>query len=164
MCFSNRSHEKILLLLFSKGEGFLTGFSFVQLWGWDICSEGLSFLRWRPGALAVVGSLSASWGRCFQHATCASFAALLGKMCSNCVSLGGCWHSSSEINPHSWREPGLGAEGEAVLWGPSLMVCGLSWFSTRLTKSVSCLGSRSFLSNTKFLALHSWPDCVGDWF
>lgn len=45
-----------LLLLSSKDKAFLTGFFLLQLWSWDICSVELSFLRWRSGALAVVGS------------------------------------------------------------------------------------------------------------
>lgn len=139
-------------------------FSF-QLWVWGICPMEFSFLRQKPGALAKVSFLSPSRGRCFQYATCTSFVASFGKTCSDCVSLGRCWHSSSEINPPSWREPGLraGYRGRGCLM--ETFINGLVScpdFSTCLTKSISCLRSLFFLSNPNFSAFHSWPGWKGD--
>ena len=86
-------------------------------------------------------------------------------MCSDCVSLGRHWHSSSEINPPSWREPGLraGYRGRGCLM--ETFINGLVScpdFSTCLTKSISCLRSLFFLSNPNFSAFHSWTrgQCV----
>lgn len=92
-CINNRRQEKTLFLLFSKNKAFLTGFSLVQLWGCNVCLVELNFLRSRSGALAVVASLFPSCRRCFQRATCASFAELLIKR-GPTVSLGRRWHSS----------------------------------------------------------------------